>query len=231
MLASVPGTPQAREAVIASTIPQTATVDRSKAKLTVNYEGDPTFAPIPETDLQYATNTATPVIMVNASTYYANESGLWFVASAPLGPWAVATSVPAEIYTIPPSNPLYYVTSCHVYGSTPEYVYTGYTPGYLGTVVADGGVVVNGTGYQYPSAIIGSTWIGYPPTYGYGWGMAVGAFTGFAFGYAAGAAEGCWCQPYWGGYGFAYGRLELLTCEPELNQLLQPVGNGGPLFG
>jgi hypothetical protein len=205
VLASVPGTPQAREAMVASTIPQTASVDRSKAKLTVNYEGNPAFAPIPETSLQYATNTATPVIMVNASTYYANEGGLWFVANAPVGPWTVATSVPPAIYTIPPSSPLHYVTSCYVYGSTPEYVYTGYTPGYLGTVVAEEGVVVNGTGYQYPPSIIGSTWIGYPPTYGFGWGMAVGAFTGFAFGYAAGAAEGCWCQPYWGCYGFAYG--------------------------
>jgi hypothetical protein len=106
VLASVPGTPQAHEAVIASTIPQTATVDRSKAKLTVNYEGDPTFAPIPETSLQYVTNTATAVIMVNASTYYANEGGLWFVANAPVGPWALATSVPPAIYTIPPSSPL-----------------------------------------------------------------------------------------------------------------------------
>jgi hypothetical protein len=39
---------------------------RSKANLTVNYEGGPTFAPIPETTLQYATNTATPVIMAAA---------------------------------------------------------------------------------------------------------------------------------------------------------------------
>ncbi len=204
VLASVPGTPQAREAVIASHIPQTATVDRNKATLTVDYVGDPVFAPMPETVVQYATNTATPVIMLNAYTYYANEGGIWFVANAPTGPWAVATVVPPAIYTIPPSSPIYYVTSCYVYGSTPEVVYTGYTPGYMGAVVAIGGVVVNGTGYEYPPAIIGSTWIGYPPTYGYGWGMAVGAFTGFAFGYAAGVAVDCWCHPYWGGYGFAY---------------------------
>ncbi|MES2922672.1 MAG: carbohydrate-binding family V/XII [Verrucomicrobiota bacterium] len=204
VLASVPGTAQAREAVIASSIPQTATVDRSQAKLTVNYSGAPAFAPISGTALQYASNTATPVIMLNAYTYYANEGGLWFVADAPAGPWTVATSVPQTIYTIPPSSPIYYVTSCYVYGSTPQYVYTGYTPGYQGAVVAVGGVVVNGTGYVYPPAIIGSDWIGYPPTYGYGWGMAVGAFTGFAFGYAAGVSEGYWCHPYWGGYGFAY---------------------------
>jgi hypothetical protein len=45
---------RASEAEIASTIPQTATVDRSKARLTVNYEGDPNFASIHETTLQYA---------------------------------------------------------------------------------------------------------------------------------------------------------------------------------
>ena len=205
VLASIPGTPQAREAVIASTIPQTATVSRSTAKLAVDYQGPPAFAPISDTGLQYATNTATPVIMLNVYTYYANESGVWFVANAPTGPWAVATSVPPAIYGIPPSCPIYYVTSSYVYGSTSDSVYTGYTPGYQGAVVANGGVVVNGTGYDYPPAIIGSTWIGYPPTYGYGWGMAVGAFTGFAFGYAAGADYGCWCQPYWGGYGCACG--------------------------
>ena len=123
-------------------------------------------------------------------------------ASRTVGPGDFCTS--GDLYHSAEQS-TYYVTSCYVYGSTPDYVYTGYTPGYLGTVVAQGGVVVNGTGYQYPPAIIGSTWIGYPPTYGYGWGMAVGAFTGFAFGFAAGAAESCWCQPYWGGYGSAYG--------------------------
>ncbi len=205
VLASVAGTPQAHEAVIATSIPQTATIDRSKAKLNVSYTGEPNFVSIEGTNLDYAKNTATPVIMVNAYTYYANESGVWFVGDSGVGPWTVATSVPAEIYTIPPSSPIYYVTSSYVYGSTADYVYTGYTPGYTGAIVAAGGVVVNGTGYIYPPVIVGSTWIGYPPTYGYGWGMAVGAFTGFAYGYAAGAAFDCWAHPYWGGYGHDYG--------------------------
>jgi hypothetical protein len=37
-----------------------------------------------------------------------------------------------------------------LYGSTPDVVYTGYTPGYLATVVASGPSVVFGTGYAYP---------------------------------------------------------------------------------
>src|SRR5271165_2370648 len=38
-LVSVPGTPQANEAVIANSIPQTATVERNEAKLDLTYDG------------------------------------------------------------------------------------------------------------------------------------------------------------------------------------------------
>ena len=48
VLASIPGTEQAREAVIANQIPQTATVRRSEAKLDVKYDGPPQFQPIEE---------------------------------------------------------------------------------------------------------------------------------------------------------------------------------------
>ncbi|WP_187640050.1 hypothetical protein [Bosea sp. F3-2] len=43
------------------------------------------------------------------------------------------------------------------------------TPGYYGTVVAPGGVVVYGTGYYYP-AWVGTYW--YPATRTYGHGAA-----------------------------------------------------------
>ncbi len=145
-LVSVPGTPQAKEAVIASTIPQTATVNRTTPALRVSYVGAPAFKPMPPTALQYATNTATPVIRVSPSAYYAVSNGVWFVAATPNGPWHVATTVPAAIYTIPPSSPLYYVTYVHVYRVTPTAVVVGYTPGYLGVVVAPTGTVVYGTG-------------------------------------------------------------------------------------
>jgi len=147
VLASVPGTPMAREAVIANSIPQTATIEREKAELTVDYVGAPTFAPIQGTQLQYATNTPTPVVQVGPTSYYACEGGVWFVSPGPTGPWAVALSVPPTIYTIPPTCPIHYVTYSYVYGSAPDYVYVGYTPGYMGTVVAPEGVVVYGTSY------------------------------------------------------------------------------------
>jgi hypothetical protein len=201
VLASVPGTPQAQEAVIASSIPQTATIKRTEARLTVVYEGAPSFVGIPATPLTYAVNTATPVVQVNAKSYYACEGGTWFVAGSALGPWAVATSVPGVIYTIPLSCPIHYVTYAYVYGYTDSVVYVGYTPGYAGTVLAPGGVVVYGTGYYYPPVVIGTTYVAYPPTYGYGASFALGMSVGFAFGYCAGSM--CCCQPYWGCYHWA----------------------------
>jgi len=204
-LASVPGTPQAQEAIIASSIPQTASINRSSASLTVTYQGPPGFTPIGGTPLAYATNTPTPVIMVGPMNFYACEGGVWFGATSPVGPWALATSVPKTIYRIPPSCPIYYVTYAYIYGSTPDYVYAGYTPGYSGVCVAPGGVVVYGTGYDYPPVVVGSAWVPCPVTYGFGWGMAVSPYTGFAYGFAAGAAFDCWCHPYWGCYGWAHG--------------------------
>ncbi|MCX6924314.1 MAG: carbohydrate-binding family V/XII, partial [Verrucomicrobia bacterium] len=200
VLVSVPGTPQSQEAVVANSIPQTATIERDKAKLDVNYAGAPAFAPVEGTPLQYATNTPTPVVMVDATSYYACQGGVWFVSPSPNGPWAVATSVPSSIYTIPVSSPIHYVTYSYVYGATPEYVYVGYTPGYMGTVVAPGDVVVYGTGYYYPPVVIGATYVAYPPTYGYGWGMALGLSVGFSFGYCGGWSSGCCYQPHWGCY-------------------------------
>lgn len=205
-LVSVPGTPQAEEAVIANSIPQTSTIRRSEATLDVPYDGVPRFEPIEGTPLQYAVNSPMPVIGIDANTYYCVQNGVWFVATSPTGPWVVATSVPAVIYSIPPSSPLYYVTYVRVYGFTPDYVYEGYTPGYLGTVVSPEGVVVYGTGYYYPP-YIGDYWIGWPYTYGFGAEVSWGVYTGFAFGFAAGAVWGAWGHPWWGplGWGWHHG--------------------------
>src|SRR6266481_2756427 len=147
-LVSVPGTPQANEAVIANSIPQTATVQRNEARLDVAYDGAPVFKPIAGTALQYAVNTPAPVIEVGTHSYYSVENGVWFDATSPNGPWEVATNVPAIIYSIPVSSPLHYVTYAQVYGYTPDDVYVGYTPGYLGTEVCPDNVVVYGTGWS-----------------------------------------------------------------------------------
>jgi hypothetical protein len=200
-LVSVPGTPQANEAVIANSIPQTATVERNEAKLDLTYDGKPKFAPIADTPLFYAINTATPVIEVDDHSYYSVENGVWFVATSPTGPWTVATSVPAVIYSIPVSSPLHYVTFAQVYGATAEEVYVGYTPGYLGTEVCPDYVVVYGTGWYYPP-YMGNYWIGWPCTYGFGVGFADSWGIGFGFGFGAGGWLGTWCHPWWGPFGW-----------------------------
>jgi hypothetical protein len=167
VLESVPGTEQAREAVIANQIPQTAAVRRNDAKLDVLYDGTPHFRPIEGTSLEYAVNTSTDVIHAGAR-YYACHKAVWFVADSPEGPWVVADLVPPEIYQIPPSCPLFHDRYVYVYESTPDFVYYGYMPGYLGAYVADD-VVVFGTGWIYPPWI-GGYWFGWPWTWGFGFG-------------------------------------------------------------
>ena len=137
VLPTVAGTPQAQEAVIENSIPQTATVPlKNGPKFTPNLDGPPQYAQITGTPLSYIVNSSEPIIRVDASTYYAVTAGVWFTATQLTGPWVVASSVPTVIYTIPPSSPIYYVTYVRIYEATPQYVYEGYTPGYLGTVVA-----------------------------------------------------------------------------------------------
>ena len=165
--AAVAGTPQAREAAIENTVPQVATVTRSAATLGVTYDGDPAFQPIEGTSLQQAVNAPVPVIRVSENAFYALDNGVWFVATSPFGPWTAAASVPAVIYSIPRSSPLHYVTYVRIYDATPEVVYVGYTPGYVGSYVSSDYVVVYGTGWAY-RPWIGSVWYGAPVTWGFG---------------------------------------------------------------
>ena len=202
VLASVPGTAQAKEALIANSIPQTATITRSEAKVTVKYDGAAAFEPIPDTSMSYAKNTSAAVIKVSEESYYCVEAGVWFQARSPEGPWVVADTVPAEIYNIPPSSPLYYVTYVKVYGATPEVVYVGYTPGYYGTVVsAETKTVVYGTGWHYPP-YIGAVWHGWPYTYGVGAGFTYSENTGWSFGFGYGYGYYPWYYPWWGPTGY-----------------------------
>ncbi|MBO3707828.1 MAG: hypothetical protein J5X21_15715 [Candidatus Accumulibacter sp.] len=199
VLASVAGTPQAQEALIANAIPQTAAVPlRNGPTFTPSFDGAPQWRPIAGTPLQYVVNAATPIIQVGPNAYYAVQAGVWFTASGLTGPWTVANSVPAVIYGIPPSSPLHYVTYVQVYGGSSEVVYVGYTPGYLGTVVAPDGVVVYGTGYNY-APWIGSVWYATPYTWGLAAAPIYNPYVGFGFGFGLGLATAAWAAPYWGG--------------------------------
>ena len=199
VLAFVPDTPQAKEAVAEAQIPITAAISR-KATTKVSFDGAPEFRPIEGTSLQYAVNTTTPVIKAQ-DQYYAVDRAVWYQSAQPDSSYQVATSVPSEIYQIPPSSPVYNVTYVRVYQATPQVVYVGYTPGYTGTYVV-GGTVVYGTGYVYPPYVAPAYYYPAPVTYGYApiydptygaWNFLAGA----TFGFIAGAAASNW----WGGCG------------------------------
>ena len=204
--ASIPGTRQAQDAVIANQIPQTARVYRSEAKYVAQVNGAAELRSIPGTTLSYVFNAPTPIIRISDVEWYAEQSGVWFVASALTGPWAVAATVPGAIYAIPPSSPVHYVTYVKVYDVTPTYVVVGYTPGYMGTIVSTRGVVVYGTGYAYVPYIGPGVWYGPPVTYGYAANPTWTPWTGWAIGFGIGWAVAssshyhfCYVPaPYWG---------------------------------
>jgi hypothetical protein len=203
VLASVAGTDAAREAVMDAQIPQTAKVDRHNATTEVTYDGDPRFEPISGTHMQYAVNTQSTVLQSNGE-YYTVDKGVWFVSNSPTGPWAVATERPGEVDKIPPSNPTYNTKYVDIYGVDPDWVYMGYTPGYLNAYIY-GPTVVYGTGYYY------APWVGayyYPHPYTWGFAMHYNPWAGwcFGFGYSYGwfnigfgySPWHGWCGGWWG---------------------------------
>jgi hypothetical protein len=177
VLASVPGTIQAQEAVLQAQIPTTAAVSRSTAKVTVVYSGPPRFVPLTGTTMLYAVNTPAYVLKIN-NGYYACESGAWFVAATPTGPWLLADSVPQVVYSIPVTSPLYPVTYVRVYAVSPTVITFGYTAGYTMGYVSYG-VMVYGTGFYYPPVIIpGPVPIFYPYPYTYAGSVWYNSSTG-----------------------------------------------------
>jgi hypothetical protein len=185
VLPFVAGTPQAEEALADASIPTTTAVNRATTTLTVTYDGAPQFETVTGTSVQYAINSATPVLKVG-TLYYAVDEAVWFVSPAATGPWTVSDSVPQAVASIPPSSPVHNVTYVHVYSSTPEVVYVGYLPGYVG-MYPYYGTVVYGTGYQYPPYVSPYAYYPRPVTYGMsvhynpytGWSMGVGVSVGF----------------------------------------------------
>lgn len=199
VLQSVPGTTEANDAVLLAQVPQKATVNIATTKVDVTYEGAPKFVPITGTPMTYAVNTAYQVIMADGA-YYCCYGGVWFVSPAATGPWAVATKVPAVIYTIPPTCPVYNTTYVRVYDATPTTVVVGYTSGYSGAYVATTGVLMFGAGMLTGALLADNCWYHcYPCYYSYGcWGS-------YHYGCGGWAAGGCYYGPHGGcGWGAGY---------------------------
>ena len=215
VLVNVAGTPQAKEAVLENSIPQTATIDRKKATTKVEYAGAPKFEKIADTDLEYAVNTGKAVFK-EGTKYYAVDQGVWYEADSPNGPWQVSVKPPQQVeqdsaqqpplqrqvrqgLRLPPTTRSRWAT----------------LPGYTGSYV-DNGTVVYGTGYDYQGYATAEAYIPpRPATYGYAatydpyagsWGYQasyynpgswlgpglVGAWPGLAGGYASGASRLLW---------------------------------------
>jgi hypothetical protein len=213
VLVSVPGTDDAKDAVLMAQVPTTATVDPVKAasQAKVTYTGNPEFKPIEGTSLEYATNTTDKVIKVG-DVYYLCLQGVWFLSPSATGPWTTANSVPKEIYTIPASSPVYNVTYVTQTTTSEGTVQSSYTAGYLGTFIAGaavGAILASGTGYYYPPYYgypVGAypVYHPYPCTYGVGayyntYPGAYGTAHG-VYGPYAGAAAGAAYNPYTGTY-------------------------------
>jgi hypothetical protein len=170
VLASVPGTDQAAEAVLLAQIPQTARVSKKDVKAPeVDYEGEPKFEPIEKTTVSRAVNTDKDIIKVG-DLYYMCFEGVWFMGRSPNGPWSVTGSVPGQIYEIPVSSPAHSVTYVTVEDDDDDWVVFATAAAYTGMMVA-WGCAVWGSGWYYPPyAYYGGFYPyyrGYYPTYGY----------------------------------------------------------------
>ena len=201
VLPHIKGTPEAKEAVADTYVPQTVKVARKAEEVPeVVYDGTPQFKEIPEAyPVAYAINTPHDIIRVN-DRYYLCEDAIWYESADPVTGWQVCINVPGVIYSIPPAYPVYHVRYVRVYNYTPDYVYVGYYPGYVGCFV-DRGVVVYGTGYRY-APWVGTYYYPWPATFGFGVSYSLGF--GWGFNISWGAPIGwvgfgfCWSNYHWG---------------------------------
>jgi hypothetical protein len=209
VLASVPGTRQAIEAVLLAQVPQTATVNRREISApAVYYQGAPQFDPIENTSVARAVNTDKDILKVG-DMYYMCFEGVWFVSNAASGPWTVADTIPKEIYEIPISSPAHNVTYVTVESSDDDEVTFAADAAYAGMMVA-WGTAVWGSGwyyppYYYPGAYY-PAYYGYYPSYGYGasynpWtgaysrgGAVYGPYGGAGYGARYSPATGTWAR-------------------------------------
>lgn len=177
VLAHISGTQAARDASREAQVPQTARIDRGSASVSVTYQGSPEFERISGTNVEYARNASTNVLRINGR-YHVCDNAVWYDGDTPDGPWMVSTQVPEEVSSIPPNSPVYNVRYVYIYDSTPQYVYGGYTPGYLGSY-GYGGSLFYGTGFYYGGW--GGWWRPWPSTWGFG--MCYNPWNGWGFGY------------------------------------------------
>ncbi len=239
--AYVAGTDEAKEAIMDAQIPQTAAVKRGTVELDVTYDGTPKFKEIAGTKLSFAVNCSETVIK-DGQDFYLVKDAVWYVAGSATGPWVVSDKAPPGIDRIPPSSPIYNTKYVYVYDSTPEVVYVGYTPGYVGSYVY-GPTIVYGTGwyyspwvspyYYYPRPATWGLSVAYNPWTGWGFGMSwsSGPFT-FGF-YSGGGYHGShWGRGYYGprGYRRSYNNVHINNVTINNRNNYNRVSNRNNLY-
>ena len=181
VLASVPGTLEAEEAVLLAQIPQKARIDRDDVEAPeVLYQDEPAFEAIPGTQVSRAVNTSNDILRVG-DLYYLCFQAVWFRSTQPTGPWEVADGVPESVYDIPAESPSHHVTYVVVEDSADDWVEFAVMTGYMGMYYAWGwDTVVWGTGWYYPPYVYYGPYspIYYPHPMSYGGGNWYNSTTG-----------------------------------------------------
>src|SRR5688572_7438880 len=150
VLASVPGTPQATEAVLLAMVPRTARVNKKELKAPdVAYQGTPEFQPIQGSQgVERAVNTDKDIVKYG-DLYYMCFQGVWFMSRSPNGQWDVASSITQQIYTITMSSPVHKVTYVTDEDNDDEWLTFAYVAAYTGMMVG-WGCAVYGSGWYNP---------------------------------------------------------------------------------
>ncbi len=239
VLFSVPGTRQAKLALIEAALPRRVSVARHADMGTeVVWVGEPRFEVIDTTELLRGLNTPFQVIKHN-NFYYLCHEGAWYFSETPTGPWKVAEKVPDEIYRIPATDPFYNVSFVRLDENQAEdadHVNYTYSSGYRGTFSTRASVVY-GTGWNYPSRVYWDSnndpvYWNYGLTYGYNTGYhPVGAYYGGRGGYFGRWGYGGWGPYGYGGWGGYYPQRTTVTIESPTVNYNHGVGSAweGPL--
>jgi hypothetical protein len=198
VLASVPGTIEARMAALEASLPSKTRVKKGSAPtVEVTYAGEPKFEPITGTAVARAVNTGYDVLMYQ-NRYYLVYAAAWYVSDSPTGPWGATADVPAALYTIPPSSPAYAVTDVKVTqtASGDDEIEYSSTDAYATGVIVAMGVAYYGTGWYYPPYYYGGIYYPYWGSYGHGswYNPATGGY----------GSRSVWYGPY-GGYSYSQG--------------------------
>ena len=196
VLASVPGTVDARMAALEATVPRTTKVRAGSAPpVEITFAGDPKFEAIAGTQVARAVNSGFDVFLYQ-NRFYLCYAAAWYVAESPTGPWRATGDVPAAIYAIPPDSPAYAVTDVTVTESSEDEIEYSSTDAYEAGVFLAFGLAYYGTGWYYPPYIYGGYYYPYWGSYGHGswYNPQTGRY----------GSRSVWYGPY-GGYSFTQG--------------------------